>query len=100
MTGSTQQEIMEVGQLLFVFVQMLFSCTVTKSNNILSLLPSFSLFYFILNPTLLLPFVSPLGNFSKGQMFPFGGNLSDIVCCSLFVIIPLLAYILINFKRK
>lgn len=42
MTVSTHQEIMEVGQLLFVFVQMLFSCTVTKSNNILSLLPSFS----------------------------------------------------------
>lgn len=37
MTVSTQQEIMEVGQLLFVFVQMLFSCTVTKSNNIRSL---------------------------------------------------------------
>lgn len=42
MTVSTQQEIMEVGQLVFVFVQMLFSCTVTKSYNILSLLPSFS----------------------------------------------------------
>lgn len=57
MTVSTQQEIMEVGHLVFVFVQMLFSCTVTKSHNILSLSPSFSSFYFILHPTLLPPYL-------------------------------------------